>query len=65
MIQAAEEHGYCVAEEENQWLFDFRSGKLDYPLPDGFHFIVTREADSLKEAVICTASHSLSFASHT
>ncbi len=50
LIRAAEKRGYRVAEKEIQHFFDFRTGKLDYPLPAGFHFVPQREADPLKEA---------------
>ena len=50
LIQAAEKRGYRVAEEETEYLFDFRTGRLDYPLPAGFHFVNPLEADPLKEA---------------
>ena len=50
LIQAAEKRGYSVAEEEKEYLFDFRTGRLDYPLPAGFHFVNSRESDPLKSA---------------
>ena len=50
LIQAAEKRGYRAEEEETEYLFDFRTGKLDYPLPAGFHFVTPLKADPLKEA---------------
>ena len=50
LIRAAEKRGYHIAEQENEKIFDFRRGRLNYPLPEGFHFVPPREADPLKEA---------------
>ena len=50
LIQAAQKRGYQAAEEEIQRVFDFRTGKLDYPLPEGFHFMDPLKSDPLKAA---------------
>ncbi|MBR5111237.1 MAG: GNAT family N-acetyltransferase [Clostridia bacterium] len=50
LIRAAQKRGYRVAEEEIENIFDFRTGKLDYPLPEGFHFMDPLNADPLKAA---------------
>ena len=50
LIQAARKRGYQVAEQEIERIFDFRTGKLDYPLPEGFHFIDPGESDPLQAA---------------
>ena len=50
LIAEAKRRGYAVAYEEADRIFDFRKGKLDYPLPDGYHFVNARESDPLKSA---------------
>lgn len=42
--------GYKKVYEEPDRTFDFRTGTLDYPLPEGYHFVVPRESDPLKVA---------------
>ncbi|MCR4677379.1 MAG: hypothetical protein K5679_01355 [Lachnospiraceae bacterium] len=50
LIEAAEERGYELAYEEPDNYFDFREGKLDYPLPEGYHFVDPKTSDPLKVA---------------
>ena len=50
LIDAAEVRGYRLADEETTLLFDFSKGKLDHPLPAGYHFVDGRDADPLKAA---------------
>lgn len=39
LIDAVKRRGFALAHDERDWQFDFASGMLDYPLPEGFHFI--------------------------
>lgn len=48
--EAAEKRGYHPKDDETWRMFDFRTGKLEYPLPDGFHFVPHRDSDPLKIA---------------
>ena len=50
LIEAAKERGYKPAYEEPEHYFDFRKGKLEYPLPEGYHFVKPEESDPLKVA---------------
>ena len=50
LIEEAKKRGYQVEYEEPDRIFDFRTGKLDYPLPEGYHFIDCRQSDPLKSA---------------
>ena len=50
LIEEARKQGYEVAYEESDRIFDFRKGKLDYPLPDGYHFVEAKTSDPLKSA---------------
>lgn len=50
LIEAAEKRGYHIAWEQPDFIFDFRKGKLEYPLPDGYHFIDPENSDPLKLA---------------
>ena len=50
LIEEAEKRGYTVEYEEPDMIFDFRKGKLDYPLPEGYHFVNARASDPLKSA---------------
>ena len=50
LIEAARERGYELAYEEADNYFDFRQGKLDYPLPEGYHFVDPKSSDPLKTA---------------
>ncbi len=50
LIEAAGRRGYHVEYEEADHYFDFRKGKLDYPLPEGYHFVNARTSDPLKSA---------------
>lgn len=50
LIEEAEKRGYTVEYEESDLIFDFRKGKLDYPLPEGYHFVNARTSDPLKSA---------------
>ena len=50
LIEAAQAQGYKTVWEESWRAFDFRAGRLDYPLPEGYHFVDPRNADPLKVA---------------
>lgn len=50
LIKSAEEHGYYAVYEERDRIFDFRTGKLEYPLPYGYHFVDPKKADPIKAA---------------
>ena len=50
LIDEAEKRGYTVEYVESDLIFDFRKGKLDYPLPEGYHFVNARTSDPLKSA---------------
>ena len=50
LIEAAERRGYQVVYEEEDRIFDLRKGKLDYPLPEGYHFVDAKTSDPLKSA---------------
>ncbi|SCX12960.1 hypothetical protein SAMN02910339_01819 [Lachnospiraceae bacterium YSD2013] len=50
LIEAARARGYELAYEEPDNYFDFSEGKLDYPLPKGYHFVDPKTSDSLKVA---------------
>ena len=50
LLRAAEKRGYRAAWQEATQIFDFRIGRLDYPLPAGYHFVSGSEADPLKAA---------------
>ena len=50
LIEAAERRGYQYDYEETDRIFDFRTGKLDYPLPAGYHFVDSEHSDPLKSA---------------
>ena len=50
LIEAAERRGYQYDYEETDRIFDLRTGKLDYPLPAGYHFVDSMHSDPLKSA---------------
>ena len=50
LIEEAKRRGYRVVYEETDRFFDFRKGKLDYPLPEGYHFVNAKTSDPLKTA---------------
>ncbi len=50
LIDAAKARGYELVWEEKQHYFDFRHGKLEFPLPDGYHFVDPGASDPLKTA---------------
>ncbi len=50
LIRAAENSGWCLAEKDSWRLFDLRLGRLDFPLPDGFHFVASQKANPWKVA---------------
>lgn len=39
LIETVQARGYALAHDERDWEFDFATGTLDYPLPEGFHFV--------------------------
>jgi len=50
LIEAAGKRSYRVEYEEADRYFDFRKGKLDAPLPEGYHFVDAGRSDPLKSA---------------
>lgn len=52
LINAAKELGYYQVYEENDMQFDFED-VLDYPLPEGFHFVKPEEYDMDKIGKCC------------
>jgi GNAT superfamily N-acetyltransferase len=50
LIEEAKRRGYRIDYEEADYIFDFRKGKLDYPLPKGYHFVDAKTSDPLKSA---------------
>ena len=50
LIEEARRRGYRVEYEETDRVFDFREGKLDFPLPEGYHFVDARTSSPLKTA---------------
>ena len=50
LIEAAKQRGYEMSYEEPDRIFDFRKGKLDYPLPKGYHFVEPKDIEPLKVA---------------
>ena len=50
LIEEAGKRGYRVVSEESDWIFDFRKGKLAWPLPEGYHFVDAKTSDPLKSA---------------
>ena len=50
LINELKRRGYGKIYEETDKIFDFRTGKLDYPLPEGYHFVEPSGADTLKVA---------------
>ena len=50
LIEAVEARGYKVVDREEYKVFDFRTGKLDHPLPTGYRFVDPGRVDPLKAA---------------
>ena len=50
LVEEAGRRGYSVEYEETDRTFDFRRGRLEYPLPSGYHFVEPRTSDPLKSA---------------
>lgn len=50
LIQAVQKRGYKLSYENVDLLFDFRKSKLNYDLPEGFHFVDPLLIDTLKLA---------------
>ena len=50
LIEEVKKRGYKQVDEEGSHVFDFRKGKLDFPLPEGYHFVEPRKSDPLKVA---------------
>ena len=50
LIEEAKRRGYQKIYDETDRIFDFRTGDLDYPLPEGYHFVESRTSDPLKVA---------------
>lgn len=50
LIDAARARGYFFDHEEQDMMLDFDRGALDYPLPEGFHFVPPEEVDAVRLA---------------
>ena len=50
LIEAAEKRGYYVEYEQIDRIFNFRKGKLEYLLPEGYHFVDAGRSDPLRSA---------------
>ena len=50
LIRAAENRGWRLSGEEPWKIFDFSLGRLEYPLPKGYHFVDFDSVDPLKAA---------------
>ena len=50
LIEAVKRRGYVVRHEEVDHAFDFETGALDYPLPEGFHVIDPKTCEPEKLA---------------
>ena len=50
LIEELTKRGYKVFYEEREWVFDFSKGRLEYPLPEGYHFVEPEKSDPLKVA---------------
>lgn len=53
LMAAAEKTGYRLAYAYDDMFLDFEKTKLDYPLPEGFHFVACKDLDPVKMAVCC------------
>lgn len=53
LIEAVRARGYALAHDERDYEFDFATGTLDAPLPEGFHFVEATAdgVDPLKLAI--------------
>ena len=52
LMEAAKKMGYHQVSEETEMQFDFED-VLDYPLPEGFHFVEPEEYDLIKVGKCC------------
>ncbi len=50
LIREVEKHGYTVAWEDVDYIFDFTKSDLSFNLPEGFHFVDPLHADAVKLA---------------
>lgn len=50
LTEAAKARGYALSHSEEDLILDFKKDALDYPLPDGFHFLPPGECDPVKLA---------------
>ena len=50
LIDEAQSRGYKPVYEQKDWYFDLRKGNLDYPLPEGYHFVEPVRSEPLKVA---------------
>ena len=50
LIEAAEARGYRAVRQDEYKVFDFRTGRLDHPLPAGYRFVGPDHVDPLKAA---------------
>lgn len=53
LMEAAAKRGYRQSFVNENWVIDFGAAELNYPLPEGFHFVEPAHADPVKLA-ICT-----------
>lgn len=51
LMEAARKRGYRRSFVSEDYVIDFATAALDYPLPDGFHFVEPADADPVKLAV--------------
>ena len=50
LLEAAAARGYRIVWQEEYAIFDFRTGRLDHPLPAGYRFVDPARVDPLKAA---------------
>lgn len=53
LMEAAQRKGYQQKYVDEQYVIDFETAQLNYPLPEGFHFVDHDKADPVKLAM-CT-----------
>lgn len=53
LVDTVREKGYVAVDENIERICDFRKTELNYPLPEGFHFVNPQKCDPVKLA-ICT-----------
>lgn len=50
LMVAAEKKGYALCEREREYRLNMEKSALDFPLPEGFHFVEPAEVDPVKLA---------------